>query len=314
MLCFVAIVFIPKESKANGKYGPLLSYAQSPIQTNSLTPQLRSGLPLTADDVQLYSSFTAASIWIDTPDYHADYYQNQLFVGSKWQANEKWQFDVNYRWGFAANNYLDGPTKSFHDWFGIDQNGRDEVDNHQFTLSMPKYGIDESNFKGDTITSAVSFYGQYQLLETEDYGLSIGSALFYNRVSSGAFKGNNLEQSLQLNYTYLLEKHSFFSSLGFNYRYNHDVIGDFPLDALSWTLIGGYQYQVFEKHQLHAEYRIYEGAEDGHSEFSRLVHEALLGYRYIMDQSALELSLVENMFNMDNSTDIAFTFGFRYKL
>ncbi len=39
-----------------------------------------------------------------------------------------------------------------------------------------------------------------------------------------------------------------------------------------------------------------------------------MGYRYLMGNSALEIMAIENARNMDNSTDIAFTIGYRYLL
>ncbi|WP_199480075.1 DUF3187 family protein, partial [Vibrio harveyi] len=41
-------------------------------------------------------------------------------------------------------------------------------------------------------------------------------------------------------------------------------------------------------------------------------NEFVIGYRYLMENSAIEVMAIENARNMDNSTDIAFTFGYRY--
>lgn len=40
----------------------------------------------------------------------------------------------------------------------------------------------------------------------------------------------------------------------------------------------------------------------------------LAGYRYYLDRSAIEFTVIENFLNMDNSTDIAFTLGYRHML
>ncbi len=106
---------------ASDLYGPLRSYAQSPVQVVSHTNILRSGYGLPSGYVEAYGSGTIASVWAHTSDYSLDYYHNQLELGGKWQINEQWQWELNYRWVFAADNHLDGLTESFHDLFGIGQ-------------------------------------------------------------------------------------------------------------------------------------------------------------------------------------------------
>lgn len=309
---FISLLYFAsaQSNEQPNQYGPITSYAQAPLQTISLTPRLRSGFSLPENEFQFYSSLTAASIWIESGDYHADYYQNQLMLGGKWQASKNWQFDLNYRWNYAANNYLDGLVRDFHSLFGISQNGRDQVDNHQFNIQIPKYGIDAQGFQRTTIVNALTLYGQYQVLTQENYGLSIGGAIYVNRVNSGTFEGDSVEQSLQANYTHTKDEHTLFGTIGTNYRHSQTMIGDFPMKKMTLSLIGGYQYQWRKNHQIHLEYRWYQGAESGSSDFAHSANEFLLGYRYLMENSAIELSLVENVFYMDNSTDIAFSIGY----
>lgn len=144
--------------------------------------------------VEAYGSGTVASVWAHTSDYSLDYYHNQLELGGKWQINEKWQWELNYRWVFAADNHLDGLTESFHDLFAIGQNGRDEVDKNRFYMSMPDYDILIEDFEGETLANNLSTYIQYQIIQNEHHGLSVGGSLYYNDVAHGAFKGNSFEQ------------------------------------------------------------------------------------------------------------------------
>ena len=81
-------------SATEDHYGPLRSYAQSPIQSVSLAPVLRSAQQLPQDYTELYGSITGASVWADTENYSLDYYHNQLEVGGKWALSDKWLVDV----------------------------------------------------------------------------------------------------------------------------------------------------------------------------------------------------------------------------
>ncbi|WP_269472606.1 DUF3187 family protein [Vibrio taketomensis] len=87
-------------------FGPLQSYAQSPFITNGLAPQVRSGISMAKDDIELYGALTAASVWAKNYAYELDYYQNQFQIGAKWQLNPVWQVDFGYRINYAADNGL----------------------------------------------------------------------------------------------------------------------------------------------------------------------------------------------------------------
>ncbi|MGR5058101.1 DUF3187 family protein [Vibrio rotiferianus] len=294
-------------------YGPLRSYAQSPIQVVSHTNVLRSGYSLLSGYVEAYASGTIASVWAHTSDYSLDYYHNQLELGGKWQINEKWQWELNYRWVFAADNHLDGLTESFHDFFGIGQNGRDEVDKNRFYMSMPEYDILIEDFEGETLANNLSTYLQYQLLQNEHHGLSIGGSLYYNDVPHGTFKGTSFEQGLQINYTYQLNSANvFYSMVGMTFRSGDRALKDFPYRHNTAAFASGYRYALKENHHFILEYHWYKGSTEGPSEFADASNEFVIGYRYLMKNSAIEIMAIENARNMDNSTDIAFTFGYRY--
>ena len=68
-----ATLFYTVPSFSSDEYGPLLSYVQSPMHSTRHIPTLRSGFPINEGDVELFASFTAASIWANSDDYHLDY-------------------------------------------------------------------------------------------------------------------------------------------------------------------------------------------------------------------------------------------------
>ncbi|WP_261884531.1 DUF3187 family protein [Vibrio pomeroyi] len=298
---------------ANKDYGPLISYTQAPLQSVRLTPTLRSGFPLEENKIEIFTALTAASIWANSHDYHLDYYQNQLQSGLRWQLTQAWQVEFNYRYLYAANNHLDKITINFHDLFDIDQAGRDRKERHQFDIYAPDHGINIRDFSGDTLTSAFTLYTQYQIIDIENHGLSFGVSLYHNNVSHGAFEGSSTEQSAQFNYAYQLDINTFYTSLGLANQSNRDVENGFSHKKTTWSWMGGYQLTLFDNHELHLEYRWYEGAEDGETEFSEPANEMMFGYRYVMQRSAVEISIIENIFNMDNSTDVAFQLAYRHQ-
>lgn len=294
-------------------YGPLRTYAQSPIQSNNLTPVMRNGFGYQPGTVELYTTASIASVWAETDEYRADYYHNALSVGGFWQMTDRWVVELDYTWRFAANNHLDNLTNSFHDLFGLAANGRDEVDDHSFDISVPKYGVEIHDFNRETLSSALTFYTSYQLLETTHHGLSLGGSLYYNYVPSGPFETSTFEQALQLNYSYRTYRHAFYTMLGLSFRHDDETLSGVPYNSVTYAVGIGYQYRLSYNHRLLAEYHVYEGATDATSDLSEPSHEVLLGYRYHFWNSAIEISMIENIFNMDNSADIAFTLGYRHR-
>ncbi|MDK9740068.1 DUF3187 family protein [Vibrio sp. D404a] len=312
-LSFVSL-FCALPSFANDDYGPLLSYSQSPMHSARHTPTLRSGFPMYEQEIELFASFTAASIWANSDDYHLDYYQNQLHTGLRWQIHEDWQLELNYRWLYAGNNHLDSLIIDFHDFFSIDQAGRDQKDKHEFDIYAPQHGVNISDFSGDTLTSAFTLYSQYQFINTQSHGLSLGVALYKNNVNNGIFKGESFEQSAQVNYSYAFTQQSIYTSFAISHQSDYERENDFPHKSTLLSFMAGYRLELITNHELHLEYRWYEGAENGNTEFSEAANEILFGYRYKSPLGAIELSIIENIVNMDNSTDVGFQIAYRYRI
>ncbi|MCG7488267.1 DUF3187 family protein [Vibrio sp. Of14-4] len=312
--CFFLLAVLAYYGHAsNIDYGPVQSYTQSPFHTNSLSPQIRSGFSMDKSQVELFGTGTISSIWAVTPEYKLDYYQNQIAIGGKWQPHQEWQFEMNYRWNYAGNNHLDRLTISFHDWFNIDQNGREDVDNDQFIIDIPEYGIELEDFRGESLSHALTSYVQYQIAAKQHHGLSVGVSLYYNNTNHGIFSSSEFEQAVQLNYGYRRNKHSLDAILAFTYRNTPTVFKEMPYRPSTWTVGASYRYKIFEKHHLIGQLVVHEGVSSGDDEFSKPSTEFTFGYRYQMDNSSLELTAIENMFNADNSTDIAFGIGYRYR-
>jgi len=310
---YSAIIALTSFSACSQNYGPLELYAQAPLQVNALTTQLRSGFSLEPDVTEIAISATAASVWAITPEYSADYYQNQLFLGGKWQINSDWQFALNYRWNVAADNQLDRLTIGFHNLLGISQNGRQNVDNDRFYFSYPEYNEELDDFEGETLSSAITGYGQYQIVTTEKHGLSIGASVYYNDIDHSLFGNTRFEQSLQLNYSYHLNRHHIDLLAGISFHHPQGHWQRFPYKDSSGAFGLSYQYNITTHHTIIVEYHAYEGISYGANDFSSPSNEAVLGYRYKMDQSAVEFSIIENIFNMNNSSDIAFTIAYRIR-
>lgn len=310
---FLAVLTLPVH--ANVDFGPLWVKAQSPMQAQSYTPMMRNAEQLKAGEWAYTLSGTIASVWAETPDYQMDYYHNSVDLGLRYAPAERWEVAVDYQYRFAANNGLDSLTREFHDLFGIGQNGRDQVGEDRFSIVSERYGVQLADFEGETLTNMLSGYLGYQWLDTGSHALSTGVGLAYNHVDSGPFALHSFEQLLQLNYRYApSERHRLYLTLGTSHRDEACTIGGIGIRDWAYMYGLAYQYRFHPRHSLLVEYHGFSGETDEVPEMDSLSHEMLLGYRYHLDRGALEFTLIENLFNMDNSTDIAFTLAYRGRI
>ncbi len=296
---------------------PMFVYAQSPIHSNVLSTQLRSAQPNRVGTIEFKSSYTQASIWAHTEAYSLDYYQNQSNISVEWQVSPIWKTELDYRVVTAKDNGLDSFVMGFHDLFGIGQNGRDEVAEDQFTMDFHKAGVHVSDFEGDDLTNALTFYNELLLYSRGPMSLSAGGSLYYNNVRSGQFARTSFEQGVQLNYSYITPKHSIFSTVGLVHRNgDNSFVGledlSFENVSASWAI--GYEYRLNQRHSVLIESLNYQGWASNDPDFSEPSNEVVVGYRYRLHQLAIEALMIENIRNMDNSTDIGFTLGLRFSI
>ena len=316
----IAIGFLPlltmgsysyaeSEVKSSG-FGPLMVRSQAPLQSSGVNTRLRDASNFT--DNEVFLSASVASVWAESDDYMLDYYQNDIFGGFQMPINEFFKAELSYTFRYAADNHLDSLTILFHDAIGMSQNGREDVDNDRFYINGPNNTIED--FENEVLGSSVELYLEQLLFEKQGHSVSLGGTLYYNYVPSGPFEDSSFEQAVQLNYTGKFGLHHSVYLMGSITHRTPDDFSDIVLKE--WAMNGGigYQYRPSFRHAYLLEYRRYEGEAEDISDLSEPVNEITLGYRLHFETSAVELAVVENIINMDNSADIALTLSFRHRM
>ncbi|WP_115718480.1 DUF3187 family protein [Gallaecimonas mangrovi] len=293
-------------------FGPLNVRTQAPLQVSSYSPQLRDASLAEGAPDELNVGLSMASIWaIDNRGaYTLDYYQNDADLRYAHSINDKWRIEgeLQYRW--VGNNHLDSLTIGFHDLFNISQNGRTDVPRHQSRIIVPSANVDDEHFNGATLDQIATFYAERLLYADQSNALTLGMGIFWNKVG-GEFEKDIKAGGMQLNYsTQLSAKQKLHLMAGITQQDWNDN----TTIAMRHTLVSaaaGYEYLLTEHHVLLAEYLFHQGQAKDLGPLSDGVHELLFGYRYQWHKKALELAMVENTINDDNSADIAFTFSYR---
>ncbi|GAB2649908.1 DUF3187 family protein [Vibrio panuliri] len=287
---------------------PLRTYAASPYQSSSLSTQLRSAFQ--KQDVEVFFHTSMASVWAHSHDFSLDYYQNQVQTGIQWQVNSRVKTEIMYQYSWARNNGLDSFVMNFHDAFNIGQNGRDQVAEDRFHIHSDTYGFTHENFEDDVFVNGMHVNIEFLLHQTAVDAWSIGGTLYMNGVDESFVEGG-FEQGVQLNYSRKFDNSVLFSTVGVTHRGDKLILGEIEARDFTGAFALGYSYQLNPRHHLIGEYHLYQGGADDDSEFSKASHELVVGYRYHYELVALELTVTENMRNMDNSTDILFGAGIR---
>ncbi|WP_373960186.1 DUF3187 family protein [Vibrio gigantis] len=308
LLCLPMASQASQVSVTEGK--PLRTSASSPYQSTRLSTQLVSAFK--DHKAEFYFTNSASSVWAVDSDYQLDYYQTNITVGMKLDTGEKFTTGIEYQYTWANDNGLDSFVMNFHDLFGVGQNGRDEVEEDRFYASSGRYGVEQEGFEDETFVDALKVDLQYHWWETETDALSVTGLVYFNDPGDDSFRDDAFEYGLQVSYSRDIEQHNFHSTLGLIRRSDSTNLESMEIRNVTAELGLGYVYVLSKHHQFMVEYYIYQGAIDDGSAFSKPSQEVTLGYRYnFLDVGAVELSTTENIGNMDNSTDIMFTLGFR---
>lgn len=315
----LTLITIPSLALSDHKqtdFGPLAVRAQAHLQAAGVSTRLRNAMPWQTDHQEIYLAGSFSSVWADSSEYAMDYYQNEIMGGVSFSPASDWKMEMSYLYRYAADNKLDNLSIAFHDLFNINQNGREDVAKHRFYIENKTTGQIIESFKGEIFNNALELYVERLLLSTAQHHLSLGGTLYYNHVSNGPFQTASFEQAVQLNYTApITYQHSVYTTASITHRDNENFT-NVHLKAFTTNVGIGYQYRYSRSHSFLLELQSHEGESKADNELSRRVVEFSLGYRFHLkdNSSAVEFTAIENLFNHDNSTDIAFTLGYRKKL
>ena len=306
-----ALLIFPLSASANDDIAkPLRTSASSPFQSTRLSTQLESAFM--SNQSEFYLTNSASSIWAHSDGNSFDYYQSNMTVGMKVATGEKFTTGIEYQYTWANNNGLDSLVMNFHDLIGVGQNGRDEVEEDGFHIASDRYGVQLDDFEDENLVKALKMDLQYHWYQTETEALSFTGLVYFNQPDQDSFVSDTFEYGVQVNYSKVINDHSFHSTFGVIKRSDDSSLEDLDIVNMTTELGLGYVYSLTKNHHFIAEYYIFQGALDDGSAFSKPSQEITLGYRYnFVDLGAVEFSTTENIGNMDNSTDIMFTLGLR---
>jgi hypothetical protein len=300
--------------------------SQSPVQS------LRFTLPLLIPgDIRsgcgLHIANTWTNVWADESEYLLDYEMSETLVSMTYGFNNRFGVLV----AFENRNYfggeMDGFIQGFHDLFGIDQDGRDDVPKDRKVIQRfdPNTGqmLSETSAE-DLENNGMVFLMNYMLTHGTKiwpaanvfggvrYALNCAELCKDNHPVDAGFGLGLAKRWSKRWYTY--------ASLGYTHYESRDprepAPGVTPMDFENNALTGLFvlSWHYTPTFAILAQY-LYSGPSikniDGLDEAS---HEIHFGFKWKTKYGLVEMALIENVISMSNSPDFGLHVGWGFHL
>jgi Protein of unknown function (DUF3187) len=299
-----------------GTLGPMTIRSLSPAQSLRLAPLPRSpyGLPQGQTEIQFNVAF--ASVFIEEPgrflmDFH---FTDTRFAINHGFANN-WSAEISLNDRRIVNAHLDQITEDFHDLFGIEQNGRSEVEKNDTHIFIPEYGIDLGKESRGQYSQTIGLSIQKVLIDKSVAwpALAVNINMSYETLSDGMIEQGKFDYGVQFSAAQKQRNGYAYGNISYTHFGSDNVLG-MPLENQQFSGMMGYEFTVEEDQSFLLQYLFSEGVVKNLGALEDYSHEIHIGYKWRTQSYLWELGIVENIINFDNSADIAFTFGVTYKI
>jgi len=301
-------------------YGPLRLQSQSPLQTLrlQLTPMAptfqRPGTWETGATMSL------ANVWANSPGhYRIDYESLDTSIFAAYGISESLRLEIGFQEKRLFGGILDGFITDFHDFFGIDQDGRD-------TTPFGLVEIEILDDNGNPLLSYTQGSGVYSRSITAylEHRLTCGSdtipALSYSFSARWDTEGQRMlerdfpiDLGLSLMAAKRLGPVNLYLSAGI-FWYGSSQIQKVKLKNFQTSLMTGVEWRFAQHHSLLMQCLVSEGAAKNLGPFSDASYEVTLGWKWeVIPHGVLEIGLIENIIIWDNSPDFGLHGGFSYR-
>jgi len=302
--------------------GPLHFTGQSPLQTLRLdiVPTRHEILRPKAMEFDFFNSWT--NRWNKSREFLIDIEIIQNIFDYSIGVGYGTEVGASIPLITRTGGQLDKFIINFHDMFNLEQAGRNEHPRNSLSAS---YYIDET---GEWVV----------LLEDKDKGTVLGDLSVFAR--SQIYQSQGWLKSLMLTVLFrfptstdriyygsggtdaafsLASKHRFnpfivYTTLGYGMFGSGSQYG-VDLRPYQWTFFAALEWPVTKNMSIIVQELSNSGTTKEYYDFNRPTHELLLGVKqYLSPRLLLEYSLMENLFNFENSIDFGLNFGLTYRL
>ena len=300
----------------HGTLGPLTIRSLSPAQSLRLSPVPRSPYGLPENQTEIQFNVAAASIFIEEPGrFLMDFHFSDTRFAINHGFKHGWSAELSFNDRRILNAHLDGITKQFHDVFGIDQNGREDVDENDTQIVIPSYNINSGKEIKGPFSKTIGLSIQKVLIDKSVRwpAVAININTSYETMSDGAIEHGSIDYGVQFSIAQKRNSGYLYGNISYT-RFGSDNWLGVPLSDQQFSGMLGYEITAGEHQAFIVQYLFSEGVVEDIGALEDYSHEIHFGYKWRTESLLWEAGIVENIVNFDNSPDVAFTFGVTYKI
>ncbi len=301
-------------------YGPLRLQSQSPFQTLRLTLTPMAPTFQRPGTWETGATMSLANVWANSPGhYRIDYESLDTSFFAAYGINESLRLEIGFQEKRLFGGILDGFITDFHDFFDLDQDGRD-------TTPFGLVEIEILDDNGDPLLSYSRGSGVYSrsITASLEHRLTCGSYSFpavsyliaarYDTEGPHMLKRDfPVDLGLSLMAAKKLGPVNLYLSAGI-FWYGSSQIQKVELKNIQKALMTGVEWRFAQHHSLLLQGLITEGAAKNLGPFSDASYEVTLGWKWeVIPSGVMELGLIENIIIWDNSPDFGLHGGFSYR-
>lgn len=300
-------------------YGPLNLPSQAPGQVLRLGLRPRTPSTLARGQYEVSWTESFANIFaFEENDFRLDYLTLNSTLSLAYGISDTLQVDLALGNLIRTDSFLDPVTDAFHDLFGLGDSGRDSFPERDNIIDLElKDGVEIEDRSSGSEASNITLTLQHNLtcgsqtLPALAYSVSArwdaggdadlrGSTPFSAGISASAARrlGNSF-------YTYL--------GLGYNWH-GIDESRGLPLVDEQWSGLAALEWRYAANCSWVLQYLVSEGVAVDRDPFDKPSNELDLGWKWEFKRNTvLEIGLIENIIEVDNSPDFGLHFGLRHR-
>jgi hypothetical protein len=296
-------------------YGPLNLYSQSPFQSLRLGIRPRTPSTLGRGDREFRATATWVNTWANGDDYFLDFESLQTALAFGYGITDTLQIEAEVQQRDRFGGVMDPFVQGFHDLFGIDQGGRDEVTHGEFSFDLDAPGgpsVSLTSADRGTFSRGV----QVALQHNVTCGTARAPAFSYSLTSrletldSGDLSGaSDVDVGLSVALARRVKHFYFYGTLGYAW-FGSDRFRGIPIEDSQWTILAAAEWRFRADQSFLLQYLVTEGLVPGFGPFADDSHEITVGWKWeVVSKTLVEVGLIENLISFDNSPDFGLHAG-----
>jgi thiol-disulfide isomerase/thioredoxin len=300
---------------ANVGYGPLELPSQSALQGLRLGFVPRTPSTLIRGEKELQVRVTWVNLWVPEEQFQFDYETLQTSALLAYGLTDTVQIEggiiVQSRFGGAMDSFI----QEFHDLFGIDQNGRDQVPRNRFafdidpTATQPGVSLTNSD-RGIYSTAALVTLQHNVTCGTQNLpAFSYAFTGRYEIRSDDLEGGSPFDLAISVATSKRFSDFYLYGTLGYS-TFGREKFRGIELRDTQFSFLAAVEWRAFSTASVMLQYLLTEGLADSPDGLSEFSNEITLGAKWeFIEGTLLEFGLIENIITFTNSPDFGLHLG-----